>query len=971
MIKKMIGALALSCLLSVNVHADRYPYESVPGDPMQARIYTMKNGLKVFLSVNKAEPRIQTYIAVRTGSHNDPAETTGLAHYLEHLMFKGTTNFGTSDLAKEQPLLDEIERRYEQYRKLTDEVQRKAAYRAIDSVSQIAAQYNIPNEYDKMMAAIGSKGSNAYTSNDVTCYVENIPSNEVENWAKVQADRFQNMVIRGFHTELESVYEEYNIGLANDGNKLYDAMTALLFPKHPYGTQTTIGTQQHLKNPSITNIKQYFKRYYAPNNIAICLSGDMEPDAIMDVLEKYFGDWKPNNALSEPQFPPLKPISAPRDTTVYGLEAQDVALAWRFDRGNSLQQDTLFLINELLYNGKAGLLDTHLNQPMKVQNAGAYSQKLNDYSMFCIFVQPKEGQSMTEARSLALDEIRKLREGQFDEKLLGAILNNYKRYYYEKLDQNVFRADAFVQSYINREDWKQTVGKLSRLEKLTKKDIVAFAQAHLTDNSVVTVYKEQGNDTTIHKIDKPAITPIPTNNDKHSAFLDEVVQSHTKEIQPQFVDFKRDLQESKIESGKSTLLYKKNVENDLFELRMIYPVGTEDCKELGQAQLIQYAGLKGMDVAAVQKKFYEWACDFDVNVSDDETVYVLRGLNKNFAPALHLFYELLQRGAVSKEDYSSYVDAILKARKDAKASQNECFNALTEYAKFGKYNSVRNVMTESELKQAEPGKLLRLLGNLRHLYPATILYYGPSEVLELEKTLHKQAPIKKGVSGIKLSTAKYQYETTPENEVYIAPYDAKNIYMMQYHNEDKAWSLENKALNTLFNYYFSNGMSGIVFQELREARGLAYSAGARYVEPDKKGDSEMFYTFIITQNDKMNDCVTEFRNLIDSMPEREAAFDMAKKSLMKQTAARRVLKFDVLQYYYAARKLGLSEDPRKLLYEQVPTLTLADLVRFAQERIAHKPYRYIILGNEKELDMNAIQSYGKVKRLTLEDIFGY
>ena len=238
-----VWASALVALLVMASCGSKYKYDTVKDDPTQTRIYTLQNGLKVYLSPSKDEPRIQTYIAVRTGSKNDPAETTGLAHYLEHLMFKGTDKFSVTDPVAEKPLLDDIEARYENYRKLTDPQERRLAYRAIDSVSQLAAKYFIPNEYDKLMAAIGAEGSNAYTSNDVTCYTEDIPANEIENWAKIQSDRFMNMVIRGFHTELEAVYEEYNIGLASDQQKLYTALMAKLFPNHPYGTQTTIGTQ--------------------------------------------------------------------------------------------------------------------------------------------------------------------------------------------------------------------------------------------------------------------------------------------------------------------------------------------------------------------------------------------------------------------------------------------------------------------------------------------------------------------------------------------------------------------------------------------------------------------------------------------------------------------------------------------------------------------------------------------------------
>ena len=141
-------------LLSMSAQAKDYKYETVDGDKMNTRIYTLDNGLKVYLSVNAEKPRIQTYIAVRTGSKNDPAETTGLAHYLEHLMFKGTKQFGTTKPEAEAPLLDEITERYEKYRVLKDPEARKKAYQGIDSVSQVAAQYFIPNEYDKLMAAI-------------------------------------------------------------------------------------------------------------------------------------------------------------------------------------------------------------------------------------------------------------------------------------------------------------------------------------------------------------------------------------------------------------------------------------------------------------------------------------------------------------------------------------------------------------------------------------------------------------------------------------------------------------------------------------------------------------------------------------------------------------------------------------------------------------------------------------------------
>ena len=556
-------------------------YATVDGDPMQTRIYTLDNGLKVYLSVNKEKPRIQANIAVKTGSRNDPAETTGLAHYLEHLMFKGTNKFGVTDAAAEKPYLDDIEARYEVYRTLTDPEQRRKAYHEIDSVSQIAAQYFIPNEYDKLMAAIGANGTNAYTSNDVTCYVENIPSNEIENWAKVQSDRFQDMVIRGFHTELEAVYEEYNIGLASDMRKEYATIWKLLLPNHPYGTQTTIGTQEHLKNPSITNIKNYFNRYYVPNNCAICMAGDFDPDKVITILNKYFGSWKPSQSLSRPEYPAQPMLTEKKDTTIVGQEAENLMMAWLFKGSNDAQSDTLDVISEILANGKAGLIETNLEQTMKIQGASAFVYGLADYSGFIIYGQPKEGQSLDELKGLLLEEIGKLKRGEFSDDLLPSVISNKKLNYLNTLDNNYNRADIMVDAFINGQSWDDVVGQIDRQSKMTKQQIVDFANKYFGDNYAC-VYKQTGKDSTQVKIDKPVITAIPTTRDLSSQFLNEIKNGEVPPIEPQFMDFEKDLKDTKTKAGLP-LVYKQNTTDDRFNLEFVYDFGDEDLLEMTYA----------------------------------------------------------------------------------------------------------------------------------------------------------------------------------------------------------------------------------------------------------------------------------------------------------------------------------------------------------------------------------------------------
>ena len=196
--------------------------------------------------------------------------------------------------------------------------------------------------------------------------------------------------------------------------------------------------------------------------------------------------------------------------------------------------------------------------------------------------------------------------------------------------------------------------------------------------------------------------------------------------------------------------------------------------------------------------------------------------------------------------------------------------------------------------------------------------------------------------------------------------------MMQYHDEGVKTTPERMGIISLFNEYFgTGGMGAIVFQELREARGLAYSAYASYNKAYRKYDHENFYTYIITQNDKMTDCINEFNTLLDSMPARQASFDLAKQSLTKKLEAARTTKFAILTRFELAKKMGLNCDPSQLTYEQIKPLKLSDLSNFANQYIAHKPYKYIILGDEKELDMNALEKIGTIKRVSTNEIFGY
>ena len=942
-------------------------YTTVKGDPLEAKIYTLKNGLNVYMTVNKDEPRIQTYIAVRVGGKNDPADNTGLAHYLEHMMFKGTEQFGTSDYAAEKPMLQQIDSLFEVYRTKTDPAEREALYHEIDSISYEASKIAIPNEYDKLMSMIGAEGTNAYTSNDVTCYVDEIPSNQVENWVKIAADRFRNCVFRGFHTELEAVYEEYNIHLTSDVDKLFTAMGAKLCPTHPYGTQTTIGTQEHLKNPSITNIKNYFKKWYVPNNVAICMAGDFDPDEVIATIDKYFGQWQPGEDVAQPTFPEQPELTAPVDTTVVGLEAETIWLGWRFDGASSLATDTLQVIESMLSNGTAGLLDLDINQQMRMLGAWGGVQPQMDYSFFLLAGTPREGQTLDEVRQLLLDEIEKLRQGNFSDDLLPSVINNLKLQYYNALESNRARADMFVQSFINGTSWEQEVGRLDRIAGMTKEQVADFARRHFGDGYVA-VYKRQGVDPTQKKIDKPQITPIPTNRDLVSQFVKDIQQAEVKPIQPRFVDFKRDLTFGQI--SQLPLVYVQNKENGRFQLAFRYDFGEEtDVRYNYAADYLDYLGTDSLSAEQLKQQFYRLACRYSVNVGARSISVSLSGLSESMPEALALLEHLLQRAKVDPEAFAQYVALREKSRADAKTDQRASFQRLVSYGLYGPYNPYRNDLTAQQLAQTDPQQLLDLLRGLAQ-YEHTVLYYGPMTQQELTKAIAAThvvpASLKPAPEG-----RHYTLQTTPANEILIAPFDAKNIYMRMYHNESREWREDEAPVQALFNEYYGGGMNTIVFQELREARGLAYNAYAAYVEPQYKGEPEYYFTHIITQNDKMMDCVRQFHQILDTIPESDHAFTIAREALTKRLASQRTTKFGLINAWLTARDRGIDYDLNERIYNALPDITLKDIVEFERQQMAHKVYRYIILGDERDLDLAGLLQYGPLKRVSTEEIFGY
>lgn len=947
-----------------------YSYKYVTNDPLKARFYTLKNGLKVILSQNSKEPRIAVNIPVRTGSNNDPSDHTGLAHYLEHLLFKGTDKFGSLDWAKEKPYLDRITALYAEYNAIptTDAAARKAKYHEIDSVSGVASHYSIANEYDKLMANIGSQGTNAHTWVEETVYEENIPSNALDKFIQIQAERFRNPQFRLFHTELEAVYEEKNRGLDNDGWKVNETLMASVFPTSNYGQQTTIGTIDHLKNPSLIAIRNYYNKYYVPNNMAIVLSGDFNPDEAIKLIDKNFS-YMTRQPVEDYKNPVEKPIVGPIVKDIYGPSAESVTIGYRIGKAESHDALMSDLISEILNNGKAGLFDLNLNKSQKLAKSSAGSDQYKDYGIFELEGTPKQGQTLDEVKTLLLSQIDLLKQGKFDTTLIKAIVANNKLAKLKALDNNDARMGMLMKNFIvsKGENWPFVISEVDAMSNVSAKEVIAFANEIFKDNNYVVINKHKGEDKNIVKVEKPAISPVETNAGKQSDYVKNMTSIELPSIQPKWVDYGTAIQKGTAKNAQ--ILYVPNKENSLFNLYYYYDFGSYSNKLLPLAlTYLQYLGTDKYSAADVSKQFYNQAASFSASAGAESMSISINGLNENFSKAVSLFEDLLQNCKPDQEALASLKNRLMKSRTDSKLNKGTIAVAMRNYAMYGAKNPFNNSLSDKEIADLTADQLVAILHDLPK-YKHRVLYYGPQSLTELSSNIGKlhQMPTAWTAAPKAIEFKKVQQS---DNTVYFANYDMVQSEIYWYRTLD-GFDTSKVANVNVFNNYFGGGMGSVVFQTIREAKALAYSTYAFVMPPSKKSDQYGFLGYVGSQADKHDDAIAAMNELIDTLPVNQHNFDNAVGSLRKDIETERITKTDILFQYLALEKLGINYDIRKSYYKQYPTITMDQLKQYHDQELTKKPYSYFIVASDKKIEPSSLSHYGTVKVLSLEELFGY
>jgi len=927
--------------------------------------YVLENGLTVILNEDHSLPIVYGIVVTKAGSKNDPLDATGMAHYQEHMLFKGTEQMGTIDWASEKPYIDKIFALYEDLGKATGTEKRKEIQQKINNASLEANKYAIPNEMANIIKSIGGLGLNANTSTDRTVFHNSFPSNQMNKWLEIYSHRFINPVFRGFQSELEVVYEEKNLYADMFQFKLLEEFNKSSFKNHPYGQQTLIGTIEHLKNPSLNKMYQFFKTYYVANNMALVLSGDFNAKETLELIKEKFGKWQKAD-LPQPKVWQEAPFNG-REFVEKKLSPIKLAmLGFRTVPAGDKDEIAIEICNGILSNNnQTGLLDklTIDNQLLAAQ---IFSIPYNDYGESVIFIVPKIlGQKLEDAEALVIKKLEDLRNGNFDDWLVDAIKSEMYRDFMHEMENIENRAMYLAELFGQNRNYDVIFTIPDKIMSVTKQDIINIAKKYY-GNNFLAFYSRMGFPKK-EKIDKPNYKPVVSNTDAKSEFAKRLENIPSKPVSENFIDFRADVQQNRVKKG-IWLYQTKNPYNDIFSLTIKYGMGETYHPLLTDAtQLANLAGIKDLKVKELKNEFSKLGCTYNIRSDKDYTIVELEGKETQLKPALVLLGNLVHNPVCEPDKLNVILEGEKSNRKLESSEPDNIANALFEWIKFGNKSNYIDRPTLKELKKTSTDSLLSVF-KLATNFEAEVHYVGNlpfDEIISELKNDYRFAdrPLK-SLAPSNLSVTKYD-----NNAIFLVDKPKARQSKIYFLINEKPFYNDDEPYIDAFNTYFGGGFSGLVLQEVREYRSLAYSAGAKYAIPQQSGKDAVFYGYIGTQSDKTLEAISIFDSLIRNMPLKTERINLIKEYLVQSSIAGHPDFRNLSQSIAKWKLLGYKNDPSEVKIPVYYELTFDDIKKFFDQNLKSKPMVIGIVGDAKQIDKKQLTKYGKVTVIKKKAIF--
>ncbi len=948
--------------------AKTYQARTFPNDPLNVHQYQLANGIRVLISPYPASARVFYTVIIHAGARHEPDHATGLAHYLEHMMFKGTDRLGTRNWQAEQPYLEQMAELYEQLRTAQSDQQRQQIYHQIDSINQMASQYAIPGEFEALFRAMGGDKLNATTIYDWTAYHGEFPANELERWARLESERLRMVVPRLFNLELEAVFEEFNMRFQDwDVYRVWDAIVEELFKGHPYA-RPVIGYAQHIRYPSIRAMQDFFHKWYVGKNMTICLSGDINPDSAIQILAKWFEQLPTGNPpeIAETLF--AKPFYGTPVREVWSPQPEYVMVAWRTPTYRMKDKIAPWLVAMyVLSNEFAGILDMDLIHEQKVLKYRTYDWQWVEGGLWMVQAYPRENQSLEEVYQHVLKSVQRLAQGNFPKWLIPAAIRNLRLDLMERWESAEGRVETIFEAVAHGISWQDFLHILQDLQNVTYEDVVAIAREYLLPGHVV-VYKRQGEPKDRVLLPKPPFTPVNSPNHAESQFAHQWKQMHVPPPTPHFVNFQIDIQYLTLNTPTRQIpvWFVPNTDNEIFRIELVFPFGYVQNPTLEVAfNLMEHAGTANLSSRQFREALFQHALDFSAHIHPQSATITLTGLKDQMQTGLELLYSLLTEPSASPETFHNLIKDLIKQRENQRKSPRALLFALSAYIRYGKHNPYTLRLSSSALNQVSLDTALAGIRNLLHWnhYILITAPLPPDTIISWLKAYYENIPPQPLPNQHKLQTQ----PTQPG--FYFVPFDQVQGLVLRL-CQSAPFSLSLYPFVRIYREYYGLGLGSITFKEIREKRGLAYATSSGFIFPHDSTQPLFHFFFASAKYDKVLDVLQVAEQILRKPVLETTTFQTTLKGLQQEIATHRLRNLDLLEHvYYWKIRMHINQDPHHYLYEQLPHFTLEQFQTQFHQYIANQSCAYALVGNPNLLPMQAIQqTFGEIHEFQPEQL---
>jgi predicted Zn-dependent peptidase len=935
---------------------------------LKVKEYRLENGLTVWLNEDHSQPKVFGAVVVKAGAKDCP--DTGIAHYFEHMMFKGTDRIGTLDYESEKVLLDSIAMKYDELAMTEDTAARARLQKEINELSIRSSEYVIPNEFNRLINRFGGSGLNAATSYDATIYFNTFSPQYMVQWAEINSERLINPVFRLFQSELETVYEEKNMYGDFIGGQVMDTLMARYFGPHPYA-YPIIGSTKNLKNPRLTEMHKFFEDYYVASNMALILSGDFDAQQVMPILEKAFSRIRSGNAPKQEKVM-LPPFNG-RETMKVKFPIpfiKAMGLGFRGVSANHEDQVALNIAVNLLNNANGtGYLDK-LMVEHKLMGALAINESMNEAGILAVAIMPKLLiQSYSSAEKMVWDEINRVKNGDFSDEMFNSLKLEQKRQYASSLENIDSHATIMMNLFSQGKSWNDYLNEVARIESITKEDVVRVAQKYFSNNYLC-VTKSTGKYPK-DNLPKPAFSPVvPRNADASSSYAKQLEKIPEQQVAPRIIDFEKDVKTSKL-TPLVTLYTTPNPLNDIFTLNISYGIGALEQPELMQlTNYLQLLGTESLSFEQFRSRLQSIGSTLAFDVTPDAFVMKVTGFDNHIDETMELVGDFIRHAKADDKKLRQIVDDAKVSEKAFFKSGDNVASALLEQVKYGDQSRYLRKLSLSQIKKLKGKDMLAIYDKVRSVQ-CDLHYCGTLPVEKVIGTIRQHLPLERTTVA---SNSPYYRELKQYDRPTVFFIDMPDMAQSIVYGYVKGDPVDDKAsrhASRLFSVYFGGDMSSLMFQEIREFRSFAYRTSGRYQLPNHahKGTAGSFTAMLSTQSDKTLDALGVLDSLIREMPLKPERMEAVKQTLVNRINNDYPPFRNLSEKVASARMEGFDRDPAEEFLRDIATMDMQDISRFYREQISGRPVVYVIAGNRKHIDMKKLAEYGTIIKVKKKDIY--